>query len=72
MMVKDVFKNLNTQKDLDWLHSFIAKHPDLGPTEKEFGQVFETVVANKRWMDKYLNTVTKWLVEKTGDKGKSI
>ena len=67
MMIKDVFKNLNTQEDLDWLDAFKVKHPNLGPTTKEFEQVYETTITNKRWMDKYLETVAKWLVQKTTD-----
>ncbi|CAF0815629.1 unnamed protein product [Brachionus calyciflorus] len=60
-LVKNVLANMNTEFDMKNLDLFQKQHPNLGIASNAFKESLETVSLNKRWMDKYFESISQWL-----------
>lgn len=61
-MVNVVLNKLNSQKDLERVEHFMRTN-ELGIASRAFEESLDTIKANKKWMEKNLNLILKWLIK---------
>ncbi|KAI4820732.1 hypothetical protein KUCAC02_028702 [Chaenocephalus aceratus] len=60
-IIKSVTSQFSTQAHLDQVHSFFSSLQERGYQMRSVQEALETIRLNRRWMDKNLSTLQKWL-----------